>query len=53
MAQYCDELDDSLGHFATLTTTLDQSFDSTTVAFKLDGVPIGMEDEIRRNVEGY
>jgi len=41
------------GHLATLTTTLDQSSDSTTVAFKLDGVPTGMEDEIRRNIEGY
>jgi len=41
------------GHFATLTTTLVQSSDSTNVKFLLDGVPTGMESEIRRNLEGY
>jgi activator of HSP90 ATPase len=40
-------------HVATLTTTLDQSTDSTKVTFTLDGVPTGMEDETRRNLEGY
>jgi len=40
-------------HEATLTTTLDQSTDSTKVTFTLDGVPTGMEDETRRNLEGY
>jgi len=41
------------GHEATLTTTLDQSTDSTKVKFTLVGVPTGMEDEIKRNIEGY
>jgi hypothetical protein len=41
------------GHEATLTTVLDQSTDSTKVTFTLDGVPTGMEDETRRNLEGY
>lgn len=41
------------GHAATLTTVLDQSTDSTKVTFTLDGVPTGMEDETRRNLEGY
>ncbi|KAF6763730.1 chaperone activator [Ephemerocybe angulata] len=41
------------GHAATLTTTLDQGSDSTKVKFSLAGVPLGMEDEIRRNIEGY
>ncbi|KAG6861540.1 hypothetical protein C0995_015273 [Termitomyces sp. Mi166 len=41
------------GHSATLTTTLEQSSDSTKITFSLDGVPTGMEDEIKRNIEGY
>ncbi|KAG1792208.1 activator of Hsp90 ATPase [Suillus plorans] len=40
-------------HFATLTTTFEQSSDSTKVTFTLDGVPKGMEDELTRNLEGY
>jgi hypothetical protein len=40
-------------HAAVLTTALEQSTDSTKVTFTLDGVPTGMEDEIRRNLEGY
>jgi len=41
------------GHEAILTTTLNQSSDSTTVKFALNGVPLGMEDEIKKNIEGY
>ncbi|KAK7455114.1 Co-chaperone, variant 2 [Stygiomarasmius scandens] len=41
------------GHSGTLTTTLDQSSDSTKVTLTLEGVPLGQEDEIRRNIEGY
>ncbi|KAI0005901.1 hypothetical protein BJV74DRAFT_800661 [Russula compacta] len=41
------------GHVATLTTVLEQSTDSTRVTLTLDGVPTGMEDEVRRNLEGY
>lgn len=41
------------GHEGKLTTTLDQQSDSTKVQFKLSGVPRGMEDEIRKNIEGY
>ena len=41
------------GHEATLTTSLDQSSESTTVKFTLNGVPLGKEDEIKRNLEGY
>ncbi|KZV71608.1 hypothetical protein PENSPDRAFT_577383 [Peniophora sp. CONT] len=41
------------GHEATLTTTFDQSTDSTKVTFTLSGVPKGMEDELKRNLEGY
>jgi len=40
-------------HVATLTTVFEQSTDSTKVTFTLDGVPTGMEDETRRNLEGY
>ena len=42
-----------LGHEATLTTSLNQSSESTTVKFTLNGVPLGKEDEIKRNLEGY
>ncbi|EIM89673.1 uncharacterized protein STEHIDRAFT_92092 [Stereum hirsutum FP-91666 SS1] len=41
------------GHEATMTISFAQSTDSTKVTFALDGVPTGMEDEIRRNLEGY
>ena len=41
------------GHEATLTTSLSQSSDSTTVKFTLSGVPVGKEDDIKRNLEGY
>ncbi|KAN0077112.1 Activator of Hsp90 ATPase [Tylopilus felleus] len=41
------------GHEATLTTTFDQSSDSTKVTFTLAGVPKGMEDELGRNIDGY
>ncbi|CAK5282368.1 unnamed protein product [Mycena citricolor] len=41
------------GHFATLTTSLKQGSDSTTVTFELDGVPTGMSEEIKHNLEGY
>ncbi|TCD68461.1 hypothetical protein EIP91_010747 [Steccherinum ochraceum] len=41
------------GHAATLTTTLAQGADSTTVTWTLDGVPLGLEDEITRNIQGY
>lgn len=40
-------------HVATLTTTFDQSSESTKVVLTLEGVPKGKEDEIRRNLEGY
>ncbi|THG99824.1 hypothetical protein EW026_g2585 [Hermanssonia centrifuga] len=41
------------GHFATLTTTLDQSTDHTKVIWSLSGVPLGMEDEIKGNIQRY
>ncbi|KAF8647476.1 hypothetical protein AX16_006681 [Volvariella volvacea WC 439] len=41
------------GHVATLTTTFDQSTDSTKITFSLSNVPIGSQDEIKRNLEGY
>lgn len=41
------------GHAATLTTTLDQQSDHTKVKWTLTGVPLGMEDEINRNIQGY
>ncbi|KAI0748650.1 activator of Hsp90 ATPase [Daedaleopsis nitida] len=40
-------------HTATLTTTLDQGSDSTKVTWTLEGVPLGMEEEITRNLQGY
>jgi len=40
-------------HYATLTTSFDQSNDSTKVTWNLDGVPLGSEDEIERNIKGY
>jgi activator of HSP90 ATPase len=41
------------GHYATLTTSFDQSTDSTKVTWSLNGVPKGLEDEIERNLKGY
>ncbi|KAH9832879.1 activator of Hsp90 ATPase [Rhodofomes roseus] len=41
------------GHVATLTTTLDQGSDSTKVSWRLEGVPLGTEEEIQRNLQGY
>lgn len=40
-------------HEATLTTTLEQSSDSTKVTFTLAGVPKGLEGELERNIDGY
>ncbi|KAF9014868.1 hypothetical protein BDZ89DRAFT_962521 [Hymenopellis radicata] len=40
-------------HTAQLTTTLVQGSDSTKVTFTLAGVPLGIQDEIQRNLEGY
>lgn len=40
-------------HVATLTTTLDQGSDSTKVTWRLEGVPLGMEEETQRNLQGY
>ncbi|KAJ3576888.1 hypothetical protein NP233_g121 [Leucocoprinus birnbaumii] len=40
-------------HYATLTTSFDQSTDSTKVTWSLAGVPLGTEDEIERNLKGY
>ncbi|KAH0827190.1 activator of Hsp90 ATPase [Lanmaoa asiatica] len=40
-------------HEATLTTTFEQSSDSTKVTFTLAGVPKGLEDELGRNIDGY
>ncbi|EPS98971.1 hypothetical protein FOMPIDRAFT_1125222 [Fomitopsis schrenkii] len=41
------------GHSATLTTTLEQGSDSTKVSWRLEGVPLGMEEETQRNLQGY
>ncbi|KAJ7099590.1 activator of Hsp90 ATPase [Mycena belliarum] len=41
------------GHYATLKTTIVQGSDSSTVTLSLDGVPTGMEDDVKRNLEGY
>jgi len=41
------------GHYATLTTTLNQSSDYTKVTWSMKGVPVGMEEEIERNIQGY
>lgn len=41
------------GHTGTLTITLEQSFDSTQVTFSLAGVPTGLEDTIKQNIEQY
>jgi len=41
------------GHEAILTTTLNQSPESTAVKFSLKDVPLSMQDEIKRNIEGY
>jgi activator of HSP90 ATPase len=40
-------------HVATMTTTFEQSSDSTKITLELEGVPTGLENEIRRNLEGY
>lgn len=42
-----------IGHFATLTTTFEQSTDHTKVVWVLEGVPLGSEEEISRNLQGY
>lgn len=49
----CTEHRHPSGHFATLTMKFDQASDSTKLTLTLDGVPKGMEDEIRTNLEGY
>ncbi|KAI0958149.1 hypothetical protein AcW1_006318 [Taiwanofungus camphoratus] len=41
------------GHEAKLTTMLEQSTDSTKVTWMLEGVPLGMEEETSRNLQGY
>ncbi|TFK63350.1 hypothetical protein BDN72DRAFT_775985 [Pluteus cervinus] len=41
------------GHFATMTTTVDQGTDSTKITFTLSDAPVGMHDELKRNIEGY
>lgn len=41
------------GHTATMTTTFEQSSDSTKVTWSLAGVPLGMEDELTHNIQGY
>lgn len=41
------------GHYATLTTSFDQSTDSTQVTWVLNGVPLGSEGEIEKNLKGY
>lgn len=43
----------AIEHYATLEATLEQSTDSTKLTLSLKGVPTGMEDEIKRNLEGY
>jgi activator of HSP90 ATPase len=53
MYNWCLTTFASAGHMATLTTTLKQSSDSTTLILSLDGVPTGMEGMIRTNLEGY
>ncbi|EMD38236.1 hypothetical protein CERSUDRAFT_82487 [Gelatoporia subvermispora B] len=40
-------------HHATLTTTLEQGSDSTKVTWRLEGIPLGMEEETERNLQGY
>jgi activator of HSP90 ATPase len=47
------ELSGCIGHSGTLTITLAQSFDSTQVTFSLSGVPTGLEDTIKQNIEQY
>ncbi|KAF8310566.1 hypothetical protein DL93DRAFT_2062011 [Clavulina sp. PMI_390] len=41
------------GHEAQLTTTLEESTDSTKLKLELQGVPKGQEDEMERNLIGY
>ena len=43
----------NIGHEAVHTIRFDQGNDSTKVTFSLAGVPTGLEDELRRNLEGY
>lgn len=40
-------------HAGTMTITFDQQTDSTTVKFKLAGVPTGLQDETSQNLQGY
>ena len=49
----CSDSSVCLDHNATLTTTLEQGSDSTKVTWRLSGVPLGMEEEITRNLQGY
>jgi len=41
------------GHSGTMTIALAQSYDSTQVNFSLNGVPTGLEDTIKQNIEQY
>jgi hypothetical protein len=42
-----------IGHFGTLTVLLDQGNDSTVLTLKLDGVPVGKEEETEKNLEAF
>lgn len=41
------------GHYGTLTMNLDQGSGETVLALRLDGVPIGKEDEIEKNLDTF
>jgi len=41
------------GHYATLTTHLEQLSESTKITWSMIGIPVGLEDEIHRNIQGY
>ncbi len=40
-------------HTATLTSRFAQSADSTKLTLSLEGVPVGLQDETKQNIEGY
>lgn len=42
-----------IGHYGTLTMNLDQGAGETTLTLRLEGVPIGTEEETERNLDTF
>lgn len=43
----------AVGHFSKFTLVFDQGYDTTTLRYTWEGVPIGQEDVAKRNFNEY